>query len=252
MKRLEGKVAIVTGGGRGIGHGITLALAKEGAKVTITGRNLETLEKTVAELKEMGLDVFPVACDGGVREQVKNVIAKTVEHYGKLDIVVNNAHVSNLKPLEELTDEDMNLSLNSGIWAVFYYMQEAFPYLKESGHGKIINFGSAAAIKGMPLQGTYAASKEAVRGLTRVATNEWGKYGICANVVCPFAESAGMKTWAKDFPTEYQAIIDQVPLKRLGDPETDIGRVVVFLASDDSNYITGDTFNVDGGGATRP
>lgn len=252
MGRLDGKVAIITGGGGGIGKGTTLALLKEGAKVVITGRTEATLEKAVAEFKAEGYDALPVPCDGASREQVKNVVAKTIEAFGKIDILVNNAHTSAQAPLEKLTDADMAISINSGFMATFYYMQECFPYLKECGHGKIINFGSAAAIKGQPTQGAYAAAKEAIRGLSRVACNEWGVHGICINIVCPFAETPGVIAWAKAYPEDYQRSLDSVPLQRIGHPEHDIGRVVVFLASDDSNYITGDTFDLGGGGGTRP
>ncbi len=252
MGRLDGKVAIVTGGGKGLGKSITQALCAEGAKVTITGRHFDALEATANEFKAQGYDVLPVQCDGGVREQVKNVVTKTVETFGKLNILVNNAHVSTQSPLEKLTDDEMALSLNAGIWAVFYYMQECFPYLKECGNGKIVNFGSAAAIKGQPLQATYAAAKEGVRGMSRVAVNEWGPYGICVNIVCPLAESPGMLDWKERLPEAYNKVIEGVPLRRLGKPLEDIGRTVAFLASDDADFVTGNTIHVDGGGATRP
>lgn len=252
MGKLNGKVIIVTGGGKGIGKGLTTALVKEGASVVITGRTQSALEQTAAELNGQGYDVFPVVCDGGNREQVKNVVNKTIEKYGKINGLVNNAHVSTQTPLEQLTDDEMALSLNAGIWAVFYYMQECFPYLKETGNGKIVNFGSAAAIKGQPLQATYAAAKEGVRGMSRVAANEWGPHGICINIVCPFAETPGMLDWKERHPEAFEKSMQSVPLRRLGKSEQDVGGLVVYLCSDDADYITGNTIHVDGGTAIRP
>ncbi|MEF9991147.1 MAG: SDR family oxidoreductase [Romboutsia sp.] len=251
MNRLENKVAIVTGGGKGIGKGITTALLKEGAKVVITGRTLKTLEETVNEFKDLGHDVYPLVCDGGVREQVKNTIEQTVSKYGSVDIIVNNAQTSKNNLFESLTDDDMALAINSGLMATFYYMQEAFHYIKENG-GKIINFASGAGIKGLEKHGAYAAAKEGIRGMSRVAAREWGQYGININVVCPIVETPGMSQWKEQYPDQYEAVTNGIPMKRLGCSENDIGRTVVFLASSDSDYITGQTFNVDGGADARP
>ncbi len=254
MGRLDGKVAIVTGGGGGIGRGISMAFLKEGAKVVVTDLNDEILAGALEyfNAENPNFDVLAVACDGAVREQVKNVVAKTVEKFGGVDIIVNSAHASRQVLLEDTTDEDIALSMGSGFFATFYYMQECFPYLKASGHGKIINFGSGAALKGQQTQGAYAAAKGAIRNVSRVACNEWGQYGICTNVICPFAETPGVIKWKEHFPEDYQRSINSIPLRRIGDPEMDIGRVVVFLASDDSNYVSGETIDVSGGGSVRP
>ena len=248
---LKDKVAIVTGGAGGIGRGVTRALCKDGAKVLITDINEESLNETKSELKELGYDIETIVCDGGDMEQVKKAVQKTVDAYGKLDIVINNAHASKQKPFEQLTVEDMNLSLNTGMWATYNFMQQAFPHLKET-KGCIVNFGSAAAIKGQQYQASYAAAKEAIRGMTRVVAREWGAYGIRVNIVCPFAMTPGVEKWKAAFPEEYKKSIDAVPLKRIGDPESDIGRTIVFLCSEDASYITGLTVEVDGGGDMRP
>lgn len=249
--KLQDKVAIVTGGAGGIGRGVTKAFCKEGAKVLITDINEESLAEAKAELKEMGYDIETIVCDGGDMEQVKKAVQKTVDTYGKLDIIVNNAHASRQKPLETLTREDMDLSMNTGFWATYNFMEQAFIHMKDNG-GSIINFGSAAAIKGQATQGAYAAAKEAIRGFSRVAAREWGQYGIRVNLILPFAMTPGVKKWKEAFPEAYQASIDAVPLKRIGDPESDIGRAAVFLGSDDSAYITGLSMDVDGGGDLRP
>lgn len=251
MKKLDGKIAIVTGGGKGLGKGITTELLKEGATVIITGRTLKTLEDTTAEFKSLGYEVFPIVCDGGDRNQVKNVVKEAIGRYSTIDILVNNAQTSKNRVFEEITDEDMDLAMKSGLMATFYFMQEVFPYIKDKG-GKIINFASGAGIKGMETQGSYAAAKEGIRGITRVAAREWGKYGININIVCPLAETPGMINWKNNYPEQYEPIVNAIPMRRLGKPEGDIGRTVVFLASEDSDYITGQTFSVDGGSDLRP
>lgn len=248
---LEGKVAIVTGGAGGIGSGVAKALCKEGAKVLITDIFEEGLKQTKEKIKALGYDIETSVCDGGDREQVKKAVRMAVDIWGKLDIVVNNAHASKQKPFETLDRKDMDLSMDTGFWATYNFMQEAFPYLKET-KGCIVNFGSAAAIKGQQYQAAYAAAKEAIRGMTRVVAREWGPLGIRINIVCPFALTPGVEKWKAAFPEEYKKSIDAVPLRRIGDPENDVGRTIVFLCSEDASYITGLTIDVDGGGDMRP
>lgn len=125
-------------------------------------------------------------------------------------------------------------------------MQEAYPELKKS-KGKVINFASGAGISGQPTQSAYAAAKEAIRGLTRVVANEWGPDGINVNIISPLAMTPGIEQWSQNDPTQYNQMLQSIPLRYIGDPEEDIGKVAVFLASDDSKYITGQTFMVDGG-----
>lgn len=249
--KLQDKVAIVTGGAGGIGRGVTRALCKEGAKVLITDVNEAGLKDALASFEKDGYTVKGIICDGADVNQVKEAVKIAVDTYGKLDIVVNNAHASTQKPFEQITMDDMNLSLGTGMWATYHFMQQAFPYLKET-KGCIVNFGSAAAIKGQNYQAAYAAAKEAIRGMTRVVAREWGPLGIRVNIVCPFALTPGVEKWRQAFPEEYQKSIDAVPLRRIGDPETDIGRSVVFLCSEDASFITGLTVEVDGGGDIRP
>ncbi len=247
--KLQGKVAIVTGGAGGIGRGVTAALLDEGASVLITDVNDESIEDALKQFD--GQKIAAIKCDGGELDQVKAAVKKAVDTFGRLDFVVNNAHASRQKPFEALTVEDMNLSLNSGMWATFNFMQQAFPYIKEN-KGAYVNFASAAAMKGLPYQASYAAAKEAIRGMTRVAAREWGVHGVRVNIVCPFALTPGVEKWRENFPEEYKKSIDAVPLKRIGDPKDDIGKAVVFLCSEDSAYITGESISVDGGGNLRP
>lgn len=249
--KLDGKVAIVTGGAGGIGRGIVRALCKEGAKVLITDIFEEGLKETKEELKALGFDIETVICDGADREQVKKAVQKTVDVYGKLDILINNAHASKQKLFMVTDKTDMDLSMNTGFWATYNFMQEAFLHLKET-KGCVINFGSSAATKGEIYQTSYTAAKSAIRGISRVTAREWAPLGIRVNVVCPFALTPAVERWKAAFPEEYKKSINNVPLKRIGDPEKDVGRTIVFLCSEDASYLTGLTINVDGGLDIRP
>lgn len=243
--RLKDKVAIITGGAGGIGSGMALAMAKEGAKVVIVDVNEEKGRETEKALKELSDSMF-INGDISNKGSIKGIVDEVMKAYGKLDILVNNAHVSKQAPLVDTTDEMMALSFNTGFYPTYYFMQECYPHLKAT-RGKVINFASGAGLSGMVTQASYAAAKEAIRGLSRVAANEWGPDGINVNLISPIALTPGVEQWSKAFPEEYQGMIDKIPLKKMGDPEQDIGRVAVFLASSDSDYMTGQTLMVDGG-----
>lgn len=243
--RLEEKVALITGGASGIGRGIALAMAKEGAKVVIVDVNDEQGEATVAELNEL-TEAHLIISDISKRENITQIVAETVDVFGALNILVNNAHVSNQKPFIHTEQEDLDLSFNTGFYPTFYLMQEAYPELKKS-KGKVINFASGAGINGQPTQASYAAAKEAIRGLTRVVANEWGPDGINVNIISPLAMTSGVEQWREHAPEQYEQMVESIPLRYVGDPEEDIGRVAVFLASDDAKYMTGQTLMVDGG-----
>lgn len=169
-----------------------------------------------------------------------------IEKFGKLDILVNNAHASRQALFTETTMDMFELSLGTGMYATFHFMQAAYPELKKT-KGKVINFASGAGLDGQPTQTAYAAAKEAIRGISRVAANEWGPDGINVNLITPIALTPGVEAWRDSAPELYHAMLEKIPLRRLGDPEEDIGRTAVFLASSDSDYITGQTIMVDGG-----
>ncbi|MBO7188459.1 MAG: SDR family oxidoreductase [Tidjanibacter sp.] len=253
MKRLEGNVTIITGGGKGIGYGLAEAFAREGSNLVITGRTLSRLESAKERLEAAyGVEVLPIVADGADEEAIKNVVAKTIERFGKITTLINNAQVSKSGlPLVEHTREDIDLAINSGIYAVFFYMRECYPYLKES-HGSVINFASGAGLFGRPGQSSYAAAKEGIRGLSRVAATEWGPDGIRVNVVCPLAMTESLEAWSKEYPELFQKTIQGIPLGRYADPREDIGRVCVFLASDDAGFVTGETITLQGGSGLRP
>ncbi|WP_019147245.1 SDR family NAD(P)-dependent oxidoreductase [Timonella senegalensis] len=243
--KLENKVAIITGGAGGIGRGISLAMAKEGAKLAIVDINEEAGAKTLADVSEFTEAIF-INKDISNQDNVKAIVAQTVEHFGHLDILVNNAHASRQVPFMEQTQEIMDLSFNTGFYPTFHFMQAAYPQLK-ANKGKVINFASGSGLTGKANQTSYAAAKEAIRAISRVAANEWGADGINVNLISPIALTEGVVAWSKARPEQYEQMVNGIPLRTLGDPESDIGRVAVFLASEDSDYITGQTIMVDGG-----
>lgn len=246
MTELAGKVAIVTGGGQGVGRGIALALGKAGAAVVVAGRTVEKCARTLAEIEAAGGRGLALACEVGNREACDGVVAEVVARFGRLDILVNNAHTSRpMVGVEATRDKDMALAFQ-GFHGGFYFMQAAFPHLKES-KGRVINLGSVAGIRGDAGFGAYAAAKEAVRALSRVAAREWGEHGITVNVVCPFSESPGVEYMIENQPGFIDELTGQTAMKRLGSSENDVGAAVVFLCGPGGSYVTGQTLNVDGG-----
>lgn len=253
MKKLAGKVVLITGGARGIGYGIAKAFAQEGASIVITGRTVSTLIEARENLEaDYGIEARFVVADGADEAAVENVVKAAIERFGKLDCLVNNAQVSKSGVLlVDHTKEDFDLAVNSGLYATFFYMRAAFPYLKES-QGSVINFASGAGLFGKLGQSSYAAAKEGIRGMSRVAAAEWGEFGINVNVICPLAMTPGLEKWRDEYPKLYDQTIQTIPLKRFADPEKDIGKVCVFLASEDAAYITGETITLQGGSGLRP
>lgn len=251
--KFQNKIVLITGGGKGIGRGIAEAFAEEGADLVITGRQESALVQAKQELESTyGIHVLDIRADGGNEEDVKQVIAKTIETYGRLDVLINNAMASKSGTmLVDHTKEDFDLAINTGIYAVFFYMREAYPYLKAS-RGAVINFASGAGLAGRIGQSSYAAAKEGIRGLSRVAATEWGPDGINVNVVCPLVETPQMLKWKEEHPDHYAKTIQGIPLQRFGDAKKDVGRTCVFLASDDAGFISGETIVLQGGSGLRP
>ena len=253
MSNLQGKVVIITGGGRGIGFGLSTAFAKAGAKIVITGRTESTLLSAKESLEsDYGCEVLCVAADGADEGAIQNVIDKTIERFGRIDAVINNAQASaSGKMLVQHTKEDLDLAIYSGIYATFFYMQKAYPHLKET-KGCVINFASGAGLFGRVAQSSYAAAKEGIRGLSRVAATEWGPDGIRVNVICPLAMTEGLKKFKEEYPDRYEQTIKAVPMGRFADPEKDVGALCVFLCSDEASFITGETITLQGGSGLRP
>ncbi|ALE91258.1 oxidoreductase [Arthrobacter alpinus] len=241
--QLENKVVIVTGGASGIGGAISRVLVARGAKVVAVDVNAEaggSLQQDLGENVQFILgDVSEKAVAASAVE-----LAKTT--FGGLDGLVNNAHASRQAMFNELTEEQWDLSFNTGFRATRQFMAAAYPLLAVNG-GSVVNFGSGSAIVGQQTQAAYASAKEAIRGLSRVTANEWAKDNIRVNVVSPMALTAGVKAWSEAFPEMYQDSLAKVPLGRFGDPEADVAPIVAFLLSDDSRYMTGQTIMADGG-----
>ncbi len=253
MKKLENNVTIITGGGKGIGFGLAQAFAAEGSDLVITGRTESRLLEAKEQLEaKFGIRVLPLVADGADEDAIRNVVAKTIETFGKINTLVNNAQVSRSGlPLVDHTREDFDLAIYSGLYAAFFYMRECFPYLKET-KGSVINFASGAGLFGKLGQASYAAAKEGIRGMSRVAAAEWGPDGVRVNVVCPLAMTESLREWKENYPELFEKTIQGIPLGRFADPRNDIGRVCVFLASDDASYVTGETITLQGGSGLRP
>lgn len=250
---MSGKVTIITGGGKGIGFGIATAFAKAKSNLVITGRTESTLLKAKEELEDKYcVKVLAITADGGYEDQVKGAIDKVVEEFGRIDVLINNAQASKsgLKLIEH-TKEDFDLAINSGLYAVFNFMKFAHPYLKET-KGSVINFASGAGLFGRDGQSSHAATKEGIRGLTRVAATEWGPDGININIVCPLVMTEQLEQWREEYPEIYDKTIQGIPLQRFGDAEKDIGGTCLFLASDAASYISGETLTLQGGSGLRP
>lgn len=266
MGVLTGKTAIITGGGRAvlnngrcgsIGYGIATAYAKEGANLVITGRNMKKLEDAKEELERLyGIKVLAVQADvssGKDNEtMVAEVVKQSMDAFGRIDVLVNNAQASaSGVPLAEHTTEQFDLALYSGLYAAFYYMKACYPHLKET-RGSVINFASGAGLFGNFGQCAYAAAKEGIRGLTRVAATEWAKDGINVNIICPLAWTSQLEQFKAAYPDAFDKNVHTPPMGHFGDAETEIGRVCVQLASADFKYMSGETITLEGGLGQRP
>ncbi len=266
MSFLKGKTAIITGGGRAIlsdggcgsiGYGIATAYAKEGANLVLTGRNVKKLEEAKEELEKLyGVKVLIVAADvnaGADNEAVVNsVVEAAIKEFGRIDVLINNAQASaSGVALKDHTTEQFNLAMFSGLYATFYYMKACYPYLKET-KGSVINFASGAGLFGNYGQCSYAAAKEGIRGLTRVAATEWAADGINVNIVCPLAWTSQLEQFANAYPEAFAKNVHTPPMGHFGNAELEIGRVCVQLASPDFKYMTGETLTVEGGLGQRP
>ena len=245
---LQGKVALVTGAGQGVGQGIALALASAGARVAVTGRTLEKLENTCAQIEERGGEALAVVCDVKSSDSLEACLSAVLERFNGLDILVNNAQEVPLGTLDQVTEESFSAGWKSGPMATFRMMKLCRPHLKDGGC--IVNLASSAGKRwDMSGYGAYAATKEAIRSLTRAAACEWGPEGIRTNVILPHAMSPGLAWRIDNHPEEAEEFIASIPQRRVGDCEVDIGRFVVSLCSDASAYVNGQSIALDGGQA---
>ncbi|WP_350257615.1 SDR family oxidoreductase [Scrofimicrobium sp. R131] len=253
QNRMDGKVVVLTGGGGGIARGVARAFAREGAKLVLTDISPVGMERTQQELESaFGTEVLSLVVDGAQEDQVQVAVEQVRSHFGRLDVLINSAQTSaSGLLLVEHTKEDFDLAIYSGLYSTFFFLKHAFPLLKESA-GSVINFASGAGISGNPGQSSYAAAKEGIRGLSRVAAHEWGVYNINVNVVAPLVMTDRLADWGRENPEMFEKNIQAIPLGRYGDAEKDIGGVCLFLASEDAKYVTGDTIQIQGGLGMRP
>jgi NAD(P)-dependent dehydrogenase (short-subunit alcohol dehydrogenase family) len=261
MAVIENKVAIVTGAGRGIGRAISLEFAQEGAKVAVVSRTAATVEEAVVEIREIGGEAIGVTADVGDRESIAIMVGRTVEAFGTVDILVNNARTYGTRAnpglgrgqshaLEVFPEDEWDWMFETGLKATLRSMQAVFPYMKDRG-GRIINFGSRSGVLATAGAAAYNANKEAIRALSRTAAREWGPYGINVNVINPVIETDTYRAAVSRTPGELERQMQKVPLRRVGSP-IEAARVAVFLAGPDSAYVTGMTFAVDGGRTILP
>lgn len=266
MSYFKGKTVLITGGGKAtlqdgsagsIGYGIATAYAKEGANLVITGRNMKKLEEAKEELERLyGIRVLPVQADISAGSDnaaiAAQVVRRAAEEFGGIDVLINNAQASaSGVTLADHTTAQFDLALYSGLYAAFHYMQAAYPYLKEA-KGSVINFASGAGFFGNFGQSAYAAAKEGIRGLSRVAATEWARDGINVNVIAPLAWTAQLEKFQQAYPDAFEKNVHTPPAGYFGRPEEDIGRVCVQIAHPDFKYMTGETLTLEGGLGLRP
>lgn len=250
MGTLDGSVAIVTGAGQGVGQGIALALASEGAHVAVLGRTRSKLETTCDQIAERGGTALAFEVDVTEPDAVEAVVRRVVDAMGGVDILVNNAYTGALGPLLELSDRQWRRGFESGPFAAFSFMRACHPVMKARGGGHIVNLVTSAMVRWDPTgYAAYAAAKQALRSLTRSAAVEWARDGIRANSIAPHALSPGLQWWMEQNPEEAEEFVAAIPMGRVGDPEADIGRAVVALVGPDLGYLTGATVPLDGGQA---
>jgi NAD(P)-dependent dehydrogenase (short-subunit alcohol dehydrogenase family) len=246
-RRLEGHVAIVTGAGQGIGEAIARAYAREGAKVVITGRTLSKLEDVVGKINAEGGEAVALEALAGNRQHAEQTVNLATSRWGRVDVLVNNAHTfTNFLALEDPAMEaHVRIDMDSAFIGSLQLMQLVFPHLCAAGGGSIINMGSSYGIRCEPGFLAYAASKEAIRALTRTAAREWGKHKIRVNTILPSALSPKARSYLQESGT-FDLELSKVALGQFGSPD-DIAPLAVFLASDEGNYISGQTIGADGG-----
>jgi len=250
--RLKDKVAIITGGNQGIGREYSLRFAKEGAKVVVAARNIEKSEQVVKELIDAGGEAMALKVDVSKEKDTKMMAKKTVEKFGKIDILLNNAAIYSgltMKPWDLISVDEWDWVFSVNVKGQWLTMKAVVPYMKQLGKGKIINTSSTTILLGIPLLLSYAASKAAVIGLTRCVASEVGEYGINVNTICPGLTMTAASTEMPGQPPGLaEFVANMAALKRNEQPEDLVG-AALFLASEDSDFITGQMIVVDGGGA---
>jgi NAD(P)-dependent dehydrogenase (short-subunit alcohol dehydrogenase family) len=249
MGRLAERNVIITGAGAGVGRGIARRFAREGARITVAERDPESGQRIAAEIAELGGDPLFIETDVSERSQVENAVARTVERWGTVHVLVNNAWSGGaLTRLEWIDEEVVRRGFEVGTLASFWAMQACFPHMKAQGYGRVVSLCSLNGVNAHMFTVHYNMAKEALRALTRTAAREWASRGITCNVICPAAETEASTALRKVMPQMFEQLDPMMPMGRMGDPEADIAPVALFLATEDSQFVTGNTLFVDGGG----
>jgi 3-oxoacyl-[acyl-carrier protein] reductase len=243
-KRLEGKVALVTGGARGIGKAICARFAKEGAKLAIVDILMDAASATAEEFLKAGTEAIPIAANVVKFEDAERAVRETVEKFGKLDILVNNAGITRDTLIMRMKEEDWDAVINVNLKGTFNFIKAATRPMMKERSGKIVNVASVVGVMGNPGQANYSASKAGVIGLTKTAAKELATRNITVNAVAPGYIMTDMTKNLSQQATE--AFMRVTPMQRAGTPE-DVANVICFLSSSDSDYVTGQVINIDGG-----
>lgn len=249
MSKLEQRVAIVTGGGTGIGRNIALELAKAGAEVVVSSRNLANLEKVAKEIKSLGRRSLAVTADVSVAEQVGNMVKQTIDTLGRIDILVNNSGISHRTLIVDISEEEWDNIMATNLKGPFLCIQAVAKYMMEQKYGKIINIASIVGMRpARPGTASYCASKAGVIALTKAAALELAPFGINVNAIAPGSIETDIyrRGRTQEQIQQWLESARRAPMGRVGDPQ-DIANAALFLASDDSSFLCGETIIVDGG-----
>ena len=247
--RLKDKVAIITGARRGMGRAHALTLAKAGARVIVSDISQEDCEKVVKEIKKAGGEALAIKCDVSKKEEVDEMVAKTIKKYGKLDILVNNAGIVEFKPFVDLTEADWDKTLNINLKGYFLCAQAAAKEMIKQKSGVIVNIASVAMGQvgiGFPYIVHYCASKGGIIAMSEALSLELAPYNIRVNAIAPGAFDTPMAASVKTDPKTLESTLAQIPMRRMGDPQ-EVANLVLFLASEESSYMTGSVVVIDGG-----